>query len=321
MCPSTDSNNDDGQTDVPQLSNPVSVTAGHQHACALDDTGVVCWGRNGYGQTDIPPLSNPIAVSGAGHNVCAIDDSGVICWGGYGDDYGMTDVPPLNNPVTISVGLLHSCALDDNGIACWGAFFSMGGQPPLIFEPSLRVVLSAPEVSECSQPNAASIQASALITEIPNDPSVLTQWFLDGDSQGYGDNIEFIAPLGDGTLTVEVTSQAGEIASVSKVITVEDTTPPEISIDFIDHRGGSVQAIARNGLHNLTIELSATDICDPEVTVTGTGGIGVVDGTGLSIHATLHEVTLQSSTFVLDADASDDSGNTGQATKELSIID
>ena len=41
----------------------------------------------------------------------------------------------------------------------------------------------------------------------------------------------------------------------------------------------------------------------------------------ISFGGQLHEVTLQSSTFVLDADASDDSGNTGQATKELSIID
>lgn len=222
----------------------------------------------------------------------------------------------------VSAGGYHGCALDDTGVVCWGRnVFGETDVPPLVFGPTLEVNLSAPDLVECSQPNVASIQASAVISEDPDDPSVLTEWFLDGVSEGYGDTIDVIVPLGDSNLTVEVTSQGGEIVSDSKVITVEDTTPPEILIDFIDHRGQSVQAITRNGLHNLTIELSATDICDPDIIVNGTGGIGVMDGTGISIHATQHEITLGSSTFVLDADASDDSGNTGQTTKEINIVD
>ena len=51
------------------------------HSCALDDSGVVCWGDNGYGQITVPALSNPVAVSAGGCHSCALDDSGVVCWG------------------------------------------------------------------------------------------------------------------------------------------------------------------------------------------------------------------------------------------------
>jgi alpha-tubulin suppressor-like RCC1 family protein len=64
--------NDHGQTDVPSLSIPTQVSldscalnghvptqvsSGWSHSCALDDTGVVCWGNNGNGQTDVPELT------------------------------------------------------------------------------------------------------------------------------------------------------------------------------------------------------------------------------------------------------------------------
>jgi|GEM_PF-179679 len=110
--------NDYGQTSVPVLQNTVSVSAGFSHTCALDDTGVVCWGRNNVDQTEVPALQNPTSVSaGVGHN-CAIDDTGVVCWGE--DVHGKATVPNLQNPVSVSPGLHHTCALDDTGVVCWG---------------------------------------------------------------------------------------------------------------------------------------------------------------------------------------------------------
>ena len=49
-----------------------AVSAGLEHTCALDDTGVVCWGFSGNGQTDVPPLSNPTVVSAGGFHTCAV---------------------------------------------------------------------------------------------------------------------------------------------------------------------------------------------------------------------------------------------------------
>jgi len=106
------------QTTVPALSNPVQVSAGYYHTCALDDTGVQCWGLNTSGRTTVPALSNPVQVNAGGGHTCAIDDTGVQCWGR--NDYGQTTVPALSNPVQVSAGDIHTCALDDTGVQCWG---------------------------------------------------------------------------------------------------------------------------------------------------------------------------------------------------------
>ena len=110
--------NGDGQTDVPALLNPVQVSAGRRHTCALDNTGVQCWGYNAAGQTTVPALSNPVQVSAGDIHTCALDNTGVQCWGS--NRYYQTTVPALSNPVQVSAGDVHTCALDDTGVQCWG---------------------------------------------------------------------------------------------------------------------------------------------------------------------------------------------------------
>lgn len=54
-----------------------------------DGKDVYCWGNNNMSQLNVPELSNPVVIDGAARsNVsCAIDDSGLVCWGwqGFGD--------------------------------------------------------------------------------------------------------------------------------------------------------------------------------------------------------------------------------------------
>jgi alpha-tubulin suppressor-like RCC1 family protein len=138
--------NTDGQSTVPALSNPVVVSAGSLHACALDDSGVVCWGDSGSGASTVPPLSNPVAVSAGGTHTCALDDTGVLCWGlNYA---GQTTVPPLSNPVVVSAGGIHACALDDNGVVCWGD--NSSGQSTTVPPLSNPVVVSAGFYHTCA---------------------------------------------------------------------------------------------------------------------------------------------------------------------------
>ena len=44
-----------GQATVPAgLIDPGVLTAGESHSCAIDASGVRCWGHNGYGQSTVP---------------------------------------------------------------------------------------------------------------------------------------------------------------------------------------------------------------------------------------------------------------------------
>ena len=109
----------DGIMDV-----PLAVAAGGGQACALDITGVHCWGgENTFGQIAMPILINPVAVS-SDVNSCALDDTGVHCWGSnYNGE--SSAVPTLANPVAVSAGGGHVCALDDTGVHCWGENYSV----------------------------------------------------------------------------------------------------------------------------------------------------------------------------------------------------
>ena len=109
------------------------VSAGAEHSCALDDTGVVCWGYNNFGERNltimetpigVPTLTNPTQVSAGLSHTCALDDSGVVCWGI--NDIGQTNVPALSNPTQVSAGSGYTCALDDSGVVCWGLGLGVG---------------------------------------------------------------------------------------------------------------------------------------------------------------------------------------------------
>ncbi|MCG8672771.1 MAG: hypothetical protein MI867_25445, partial [Pseudomonadales bacterium] len=115
-------NNEDGQTEVPELSNPYGVAAGEDFTCALDDTGVVCWGRSGILDIDDISFENPRDLVAGKDHICLTDDNGFQChgftWMGGGDP-----TPPdfVTNPsmVTTSPDSGITCALQDEWI-CWG---------------------------------------------------------------------------------------------------------------------------------------------------------------------------------------------------------
>ena len=117
-----------GKLDVPDLINPKQIAVGFDHACAIDDTGVVCWGADQYNKTEPPALSNPTKISLGRLNSCAIDDTGVVCWGI--NTSNRSTPPALSNPTDLDVGADHACAIDDTGLVCWGKFANNRGKMP-----------------------------------------------------------------------------------------------------------------------------------------------------------------------------------------------
>jgi len=63
------------------MVQPVDISVGYEHTCALDDSGVHCWASNDQGQLDVPFLDQPSEISAGGHHTCAKDATGVRCWG------------------------------------------------------------------------------------------------------------------------------------------------------------------------------------------------------------------------------------------------
>lgn len=97
------------------------------HGCMIDDNGITCRGDNEFGQA-VPPqdLVNPLQVSVGQYHTCAIDqtDDGnkVRCWGNPSNDRLIVPEADIENPIEIQVGGAHTCVLESNlkDVICWG---------------------------------------------------------------------------------------------------------------------------------------------------------------------------------------------------------
>lgn len=130
---------------VAGLRQPIQLSAGEYHACALEQGGTVqCWGdaRNGQLGSDAQyAFAKPIAIeqlgpasriaAGASH-VCALEQAGLVkCWGRntegqLGDGKSGSRIKPvlvagLEDVVDLASGHRHTCArLRSGRVWCWG---------------------------------------------------------------------------------------------------------------------------------------------------------------------------------------------------------
>jgi alpha-tubulin suppressor-like RCC1 family protein len=99
------------------LLNISQITVGSEHACALSDGQVKCWGSNAYKQLDVPPLTKVTKIRSTYYGNCALSDEGVTCWGGG----QFRDSPSgLEGATDFALGGNHACAIINKEIRCWG---------------------------------------------------------------------------------------------------------------------------------------------------------------------------------------------------------
>jgi alpha-tubulin suppressor-like RCC1 family protein len=131
-------------TQVVNITEVVSISAGSAHTCAMRaDGSVFCWGWNEKGQLgdNMSATSRPVRVEGiapalslaAGrdHTCVVTQDLEVWCWGdGSSGQLGRGSTASSNVPVeatladavSVIAGAEHTCAIDsDRRIWCWGA--------------------------------------------------------------------------------------------------------------------------------------------------------------------------------------------------------
>lgn len=134
------------------LAEPLMVSAGDGHSCALLSTGAIeCWGYNGSGQlgdgtqtaraspVPVKGISDAIAVSaGTDHTCAALRNGTVQCWGsnafgglGIGNNSPSSAIPAtvsgITTAIAVSAGYASGCATLSNGqVQCWGRSTLLG---------------------------------------------------------------------------------------------------------------------------------------------------------------------------------------------------
>lgn len=150
----------------PRIAN-YQIAAGGLSSCALTDNGVECWGRNDFGQAPplVTGLNNPIQLSMGFVHACALDvqtdgSRTVVCWGN--NTYGQSSVPPLVDPLKVAAGGYHTCALDQTApdlveVRCWGRDnFGQISTAPTTLEQPVNLVSSISGNSSCVMDETAS---------------------------------------------------------------------------------------------------------------------------------------------------------------------
>lgn len=97
------------------LINPRKITSSDTHGCVIDDTGIVCWGKED--QITIPStLTNPREVKAGSGFSCALDDAGLKCWGW--EQLSMEASINIENATNLNIGRSSVCLLDNGQPIC-----------------------------------------------------------------------------------------------------------------------------------------------------------------------------------------------------------
>lgn len=234
-----------GATTVPVgLSNVVAISAGGNHALALDRYGnIIGWGSNANGQSTAPQgLSNAVAIAAGGsHSMALRIDGTVRVWGN--NAYGQTNTPAgLSNVVTIAAGQNFCLALQANGIVtAWG--YNFGGATIVpsglsnvvaiaagwlhgvaIFNDGVPVIVRQPLSQTLFSGETATLSAGAV-----GASPLSYQWQFNGVNLTNATNANLVLPqtqtTDSGNYTLIVSNTLGVATNANATLSVMATVP------------------------------------------------------------------------------------------------
>ena len=107
--------NDDGQCDVSNWTDIVSVSAGYYHTIGLKSDGtVVATGRNKNGQCDVSDWTDIVSVSAGSYQTIGLKSDGTVVATGWNDE-GQCDVSDWTDIVSVTAGSNHTVGVKSDG--------------------------------------------------------------------------------------------------------------------------------------------------------------------------------------------------------------
>jgi len=156
-------------------------------------------------------------------------------------------------------------------ISCDGTSSHPGENTLIALRPNSLPVADAgaDQVLEATSPSGALVSldgsdsTDADSTPGTNDDIVLFEWILEGDVIATGETTSETLPLGVNVVTLRVTDSRGASDEDEVQITVEDTTPPEITLSVTPE----MLWPPNHKMVEIVPTITVTDLCDPAPSV------------------------------------------------------
>lgn len=289
------------------------------------------WSVTWAGIPDIP-MSGGIQDCGTTSDGICTDSSGNDIGGTFDNGTGLAAVTcPLNCDVNESYTLEYTAFVaraDPSGFG--GVFYKLhlegtiDTSGPTLPTKGVSIDLTGPNAQECTSFGGNEIQATANIFTTDINDVVSIQWTLDGTHAGSGEAVNVFASLGDHTLDVVVDTQVSGSFQNSETVTIQDKTPPDFAIRFIDQNTGQeITEVSGHNTEYVVVRYDVTDACDPEAMAIGSAVPvhAVDDGDMMKIKkGKLSTVRLNTSAVRVSATARDATGNQRQERSTLMVI-
>jgi hypothetical protein len=191
-------------------------------------------------------------------------------------------------------------------------------------QPRIEVGITVPDGAqqECSLTNGSFVSLSAGVRLFNGAELANISWFIDGEPAGSGEDINPFLSLGEHAVSAIAETTTGQVSTADTTVQVIDTVAPVVDAAFIDSKSGEpISSIDTDNAQYVMASLEATDVCDPDPVIVGTGGFDLSDGDILKIKGNLNSVMLTTNSLVLRATATDSSGNSTNAEYTLTITE
>lgn len=189
----------------------------------------------------------------------------------------------------------------------------------------VKLNIQGGNVQECSGSGGNKLNLTANLSLFNMAEVSSIEWFLNNKPIGTGETITSFAPLGVNLLDVVATLVTGQSDKDTKQLTVRDMIAPELSVGFIDEQSGElITSVVGNSTEQVAIQMEASDICDPNPTVS-TGSLtpvhSVKSGDTFKVKGEKGTAKIPTSSLRLSGSAVDASGNHSQGNAILTITE